>query len=225
MNYDIVIFDLDGTLIDTIGDIGAATNHALALHGFPVIKEEEFPALVGDGVRNLIKSAIPAELSKDDALVDSVLADFKSYYTAYIDVLTRPYPGIHELLRELSTGGLALAVASNKFQSAVEDLVRGFFPDIPWLSILGNKQGAPLKPDPAIVNQVLKDYCGLKKQANPKAIIVGDSTADIRMANSAGIPSIAVGWGYRSEAELSDADHFVRSVKELRELLFLLIGD
>ncbi len=219
MNYDVVIFDLDGTLIDSIRDIGAAANHALALHGFPLRKEEEFPGLVGHGVRNLMKNAIPAELSQDDKLVDAVLADFTDFYTSNIDVFTRPYPGMHELLRELSGTGLALAVASNKFQSAVEYLVRVLFPDLEWIAIMGNKRGAPLKPNPAIVSEILDAICRKKKVTDPKAIFVGDSPADIRTAHNAGIPCIGVSWGYRDASELSEADLLVHSAEELRKLL------
>ena len=218
MNYDVVIFDLDGTLIDSIRDIGAAANHALALHGFPLRKEEEFPGLVGHGVRNLMKNAIPAESRKMTHLSMPCSLIYRLLYI-HIDVFTRSYPGMHELLRELSAEGLALAVASNKFQSAVEHLIRVLFPDIEWIAIMGNKRGAPLKPNPAIVSEILDAFCRQKKVTDPKAIFVGDSPADIRTAHNAGITCIGVSWGYRDVSELSEADHLVHTVEELTKLL------
>ena len=110
-------------------------------------------------------------------------------------------------------------MASNKFQSAVEHLVRVLFPDIEWIAIMGNKRGAPLKPNPAIVSEILDAFCRQKKVTDPKAIFVGDSAADIRTAHNAGIPCIGVSWGYRDASELSEADRLVHTVEELTKLL------
>lgn len=169
--------------------------------------------MVGHGVRNLVKQALPE--AADEALVNAALADFKAYYTAHIDVHTRPYPGMQELLRDLHAAGVRMAVASNKFQSGTELLIHEFFPEIPFVAILGNREGYPLKPDPEIVGEVLR-AAGVPRE---QAILVGDSGTDMKTAENGGIAAIAVGWGYRP-MEASEKYRFAGSVAELRALLF-----
>ena len=149
MDNSLVIFDLDGTLIDTIGDLSAAVEHALSEGGFPGHSVEEYRAMVGHGIRNLVTRALPEGAS--DEVIELSLSRFLEYYTSHIDVLSRPYPGIQELLRDLSDAGVKLAVTSNKFQAGTETLIRRFFPDITFAKILGNAPGLPLKPDPEVV--------------------------------------------------------------------------
>lgn len=188
----LVLFDLDGTLLDTIRDLGAAVNHALCAKGYAQHDMDEFPAMVGRGIRNLVKRAMPEELRGDDKAVDECLSIFKEYYSAHIDVYTRPYEGMPELLSDLNAKGIKMAVVSNKFQEGAEKLVGEFFPEIPFVCILGNREGHPLKPDPAIVEEVL-NAAGMEKSA---AILVGDSIPDMQTAAGAGIGAIAVAWGY-----------------------------
>lgn len=189
----LVIFDLDGTLLDTIADLGEAVNHALAKRGLPLHTRDEYVRKVGHGVRNLVTISLPEELQSDEALIDECLADFKAWYTAHIDVYTHPYPGMQQLLRDLHSKGVKLAVASNKFQSGTEYLVDKFFGDVPFAAILGNREGFPLKPDPAIVEECLR-CAGVQRS---EAILVGDSLTDMKTAENGGIPGIAVSWGYR----------------------------
>ena len=192
MKYKVVLFDLDGTLLDTLEDLAAAVNHALSLHGFPLHTLGEYRLMVGHGVRNLVTQALPED-RREDALIDTCLAEFKAYYTAHIDVHTHPYPGMQELLRTLHGHGVKLAVASNKFQSGTEYLIRRFFGDIPFVAVLGNREGFPLKPDPEIVGEVLR-----RADADPDdAVLVGDSATDMKTAANGGIPFVAVTWGYR----------------------------
>lgn len=211
----LVLFDLDGTLIDTLEDLAEAVNHAMQLRGFPLHSLQEYRQMVGHGVRNLVKQALPADRQADEALLDAALADFKAWYTAHIDVHTRPYPGMQDLLRDLHAEGVLLAVASNKFQAGTEQLIREFFPDIPFVAILGNREGYPLKPDPEIVGEVLR----LSGISPSNAILVGDSGTDMQTALNGGIAAIAVGWGYRQMAA-SQQHRFAGSVTELRTLLF-----
>ena len=192
MKYKVVIFDLDGTLLDTLEDLGAAVNHALALKGFPPHTLEEYRLMVGHGVRNLVRQALPEE-EREDAVIDTCLAEFKAHYTAHIDVHTHPYPGMQDLLRTLHATGVRLAVASNKFQSGAEYLIRRFFGDVPFVAILGNREGFPLKPDPEIVGEVLR-RAGVDAT---DAVLVGDSATDMKTAANGGIAAIAVTWGYR----------------------------
>ena len=215
MAYNVVIFDLDGTLLDTLDDLGQAVNHALGKRGFPLHSRDEFKRMVGHGIRNLVKSALPAGFQEDDRLVDECLSDFKSYYTTHIDVHTRPFEGMPELLREMRGLGVAMAVASNKFQEGTQMLIREFFPDIPFICILGNREGFPLKPDPQIVGEVLR----LTGASRERAVLVGDSGTDMRTAQNGGIAGIAVGWGYRPMGATADYG-FAGSVTELRTLLF-----
>ena len=191
--YGTVIFDLDGTLLDTLQDLAAAVDHALEGRGFPLHTLQEYRSMVGHGVRNLVKNALPAEVRQDEALVDGCLADFTAYYTAHIDDRTRPYPGMAGLVEKLAGRGVRLAVASNKFQEGAEKLVAEFFPGIRFAAVLGNRPGCPLKPDPEIVNSVLR-VTGSEKGA---AVLVGDSPTDMKTAAAGGIAAIAVTWGYR----------------------------
>lgn len=234
----IVFWDLDGTLIDTLDDLGAAVNHALALRGLPHLGPDDFRKMVGHGVRNLVAQAVEKAASlaevapaagapedvRTDAYIDSALADFKEYYCANIDVFTRPYPGMPELLSELSKAGVKMAVVSNKFQEGTERLVKEFFPDVDFVAILGNRPGWPLKPSPEIVEDVLKRVDGGGEHiSRADAILVGDSPTDMRTAANGGIDAIAVTWGYSSQEELAEflspSTHFARSVEELRRLL------
>ena len=155
MKYKVVLFDLDGTLLDTLEDLATAVNYTLSLRGFPLHTLGEYRLMVGHGVRNLVALALPEDL-REDALIDTCLAEFKAYYTAHIDVHTHPFPGMQELLRTLHGQGVGLAVASNKFQSGTEYLIRRFFGDVPFVAVLGNREGFPLKPDPKIVGEVLR---------------------------------------------------------------------
>ena len=177
LKYKLVLFDLDGTLIDTLEDLAAAVNHALELRGYPLHSLEEYRRMVGHGVRNLVKQALPETIQESDAAVDEALADFKAYYTANIDVHTRPYPGMQDMVRDLDAAGVRMAVASNKFQSGTEQLVHEFFPGIPFVAILGNREGCPLKPDPEIVEEVLRSS-GIIDSLLERGINEGD-TVDI----------------------------------------------
>ena len=146
----LVIFDLDGTLLNTIADLGNAANHTLAELGLPQHTLDEYRLMVGNGMRKLIMRALPDDKAADDAFVDSTLARFLEYYAEHIDVYTTPYPGIPELISALSTGGYKLAVASNKIQAGAERLIAKFFPDIPFVAVMGNSPKYPLKPDAAV---------------------------------------------------------------------------
>lgn len=217
--YNLVLFDLDGTLLNTIPDLGNAVNHALGIRDLPLHGMDEYPAMVGHGIRNLVINALPESLRGKDDFVDEVLADFSSYYTAHIDDETRPYPGIPETISDLQDSGCALAVVSNKFQAGTVKLIKRFFPSINWLAVMGNMEGMPLKPDPAIVQMIFKSYASLNGDIIPKAVMVGDSSSDIRTGKNAGISTIAVTWGYRSASSLGEADIMAHNVEELRAAL------
>lgn len=215
----LVIFDLDGTLIDTIGDLGAAVEHALSKGGFPGHTIDEYRAMVGHGIRNLVTKALPADTGED--VIDVTLKDFVDYYTTHIDVFSRPYPGIPELLQDLTEDGFSLAVTSNKFQEGTETLIRRFFPSVPFVKILGNAPGLPLKPDPEVVRLAM-DAATTSGPASLRyvhPVLVGDSATDIRTAHNAGIPAIAVTWGFRPREDLLSAEALVDDVENLKKVI------
>lgn len=209
----LAIFDLDGTLIDTIEDLGTAVNHALGLRGLPQHSIAQYRDMVGHGIRQLVINALgPAA---GDPLTDEVLADFVDYYVAHIDVHTRPYPGMQQLLADLQKKGIRLSVASNKFQQGTEKLVREFFPDIHFVAVLGNSPELPLKPDAAVV-QLIMEKAGVSRE---ETVFVGDSATDMKTAANGGVRSIGVSWGFRPRTDLqeSGAMDIADSTEELFE--------
>lgn len=215
MKIKLVIFDLDGTLVDTIADLGMATNVALEAAGLPLRAPEEFRGMVGHGVRNLVKKAMPEPLQEDEALLERLLTHFLAYYTEHIDDRSHPYPGIPELLSELSAAGVQLAVASNKFQAGAEKLLGRMFPGIRFAAILGGRPGAPLKPDPAIVDEI-RSRVGVSRE---QTVLVGDSATDMATAANAGVEGIAVSWGFRPKEALRAASRIADTASQLRAML------
>lgn len=216
MRTDLVIFDLDGTLLDTIGDLAVACNAMLARRGLPEHTYADYCHFVGNGILRLVERALPEELRTPEYVADA-RADFVSYYTDHIDLHTKPYAGIPELLDELIRQGVRLAVASNKFQQGTEKLVRRFFPEVPFETVLGQRPDVPLKPDPAVVKEIL----GLTGVPRDRVLYVGDSGIDMQTAAAAGVRSAGVTWGFRSREELQQAGAGAL-VDRSEELLHLL---
>lgn len=214
MKWKLVIFDLDGTLLDTVRDLGEAVNYSLARKGFPIHDLDEYPSMVGNGIRNLVKSALPAEFQQDKELIRSRTRTFLSYYYKHIDKYTEPYSGMHALLRNLVDAGVKVAVASNKVESGAQELVSKFFPDINFVAVLGDA-GRPLKPDPDMIIRIM-DMAGVGKES---AVFVGDSPSDVKTAQNAGIAGIAVSWGYRPAEQLGGASAIVSNPDRLYEIL------
>lgn len=198
----LIIFDLDGTLLNTIADLGEACNHALRLHSFAERKADEYPHLVGNGVNKLIERALP-EGHKDMETVLQLKTDFVAYYNEHNCVHTRPYPGIPELLEQLKEQGVLLAIASNKYHEATKALAEHYFGGIFDL-VLGERPGVERKPDPQIVEDI---FSGLGAAAISKAetLYVGDSDVDMQTAHNAGITSIGCTWGFCTREKLLDS--------------------
>ena len=213
MNPKLVIFDLDGTLLDTIDDLKEAVNHAMGLRGFPTFTRNEVMAMVGHGARNLMRQALP-DGHKDDDMVDAAYNDFRAYYITHIDIHTKPFAGIQDLLAKLHQEDVLLAVASNKFQEGTEHLIKEFFPEIPFVVVLGGRPGFPLKPDPEIVGEVLRK-AGVEKE---DAVMIGDSPTDMETAVNGGVMGIAVNWGYRNMSSVKNL-LVANSVEELKQIL------
>lgn len=218
MRYDLVIFDLDGTLLNTIGDLAASVDYVMRSRNLPEHSDAEYRQMVGGGIKRLVERALPASLATNEAYVEECVAQFRRYYVENIDRHTHPYEGMPALLHRLQRCGVKVAVASNKFQHGTERLVAKFFSDIEFVAIEGNREGAPLKPDP----QIVKNIMAIADVPAERTIMVGDSGIDIRTATAAGIASVGVAWGFRFAEELYDAGatKVASTISELEELLF-----
>lgn len=197
MKYQSVIFDLDGTLLNTIADLGNAVNQALVRMGLPTWSLEDYRWKVGNGVMKLFERSLPEDM-RTPAYINKVKELFTPYYEAHGRDETRPYAGIPELLESLTAAGVHVAVASNKYDAAVKKLIPFYFPQTPWSAVCGNREGQPVKPDPAIVNNIMAEG-GMTRETT---LYVGDSNVDIRTAHNAGIAACGVTWGFRPRAEL-----------------------
>lgn len=194
----LVIFDLDGTLLNTIADLVVAVNQALEGCGYPTQPAEAIRTMVGDGVMKLIERAMPEEERTAENLA-RMRALFLPFYELHNADLSRPYDGIHELLGELHKRGVAMAVASNKYHAATCKLIPHYFPAIPFEPIFGQREGVPAKPHPQIVEDILQST-GVARE---EVLYVGDTSVDMLTAKSAGVDCVAVAWGFRPEAELA----------------------
>lgn len=212
----LVIFDLDGTLLNTIMDLGASCNEVLRRHDLPTYKLEEYESFVGNGVMRLVERIIPEKL-RTESFVKELRGEFLEYYYENIYTHTTIYPNVLELLKELQRQDIALAVASNKFQNGTRRLVSHFFPMIKFASVLGQRPNTPLKPDP----QILRDIMNITSYSPDSILYVGDSGIDMETAKAAGIESVGVTWGFRTREELaqSGANHIVDSAREILELI------
>lgn len=213
----LIIFDLDGTLLNTIDDLGHACNHALTQSGFPTHAIEEYPALVGNGVKNLIRRSLP-ENERTEENVERVYTAFIPYYDAHNADYTRPYEGIMELLQTLKKRGHTLAVASNKYQAATEKIVNQLFPGI-FEVVLGEREGIARKPDPQIVYDIFQ-----ATRTTPNALAtlyVGDSLVDMETAKNANVPFVACSWGFVSREALMNANatHIIDYPTELMQFI------
>ncbi len=202
-----IIFDLDGTLLNTIDDLGYACNYALEQTGYPTYPIEAYPAKVGNGINNLIRRALPED-ERTEENIQRVRAHFVPYYDAHNCDYTHPYEGIPELLAALKAHGHHLAVASNKYQAATEKIVNHFFPGM-FDVILGEREGVERKPNPQIVFDILDRLCLTENvPALPdrtQTLYVGDSLVDYETAKNANVPFVACSWGFVPREKLVEA--------------------
>ena len=213
----LIIFDLDGTLINTIDDLGQACNHALSACGYPTHKIEDYPRLVGNGINKLIERALPEEY-RNEATVLRLREYFVPYYDAHNCDLTRPYDGIPALLQALKAQGYVLAVASNKYQAATEKIVAQLFPDT-FDVVLGEREGVARKPDPQIVYDIWSD--GSDKSDGSETLYIGDSLVDAETAQAAGVKLVLCTWGFCTEEQLATAnpDYMVHHPAEILPII------
>lgn len=212
----LLIFDLDGTLLNTIGGIGSACNEMLAYFDLPTWELFDYERFVGDGSRMLIKRALPAEKAADENFVDSARDVYLKYYRANLARETRPYEGMTELLEELQRRGITLAVASNKFDDGAKFLVPHFYPDIRWAAVEGQKPGGPLKPEPGIIDDAIRNS-GAAGLARDQILYIGDCEVDIQSAERSGLDYVLCTWGFRRcvALEAAGAKTLIDNPKEL----------
>ena len=196
---DAVIFDLDGTLVDTLGDIAAATNHVLVGEGYPVHAIEAYRDFVGEGVRRLIEQALPmSRAGHSEALVARTLALFQHRYQANLVVKTAPYDGIRILLSRLEARAIPIAVLSNKPHALTQQVVRELFPKTAFEVVYGQRQGISRKPDPVAALEIA-ELLGIPPA---RCAFVGDTIVDVETAVAAAMIPIGVSWGYQKPARL-----------------------
>lgn len=217
MSYDTVIFDLDGTLLDTLQDLADSTNYALSACALPPRTSEEIRSFVGNGVGLLIARAVPE--GTPDEIRGRCLELFRAHYLLNMENKTAPYPGVVELLGRLGREGYKLAIVSNKLDSAVKGLAQSHFDGLAPVAI-GERPGVKRKPAPDMVRLALDELGSSADQA----VYVGDSDVDLETARNAGLPCVSVSWGFRDQAFLLEhgATHLAHSTEELYRTLHAL---
>lgn len=213
--YRTVIFDLDGTLLNSIGDLAAAANYVCRQNRWPEHTEEEIMGMVGHGIPNLVRQFSPAD-ARSTLMVLNTTSQFNQYYGCHNMELTRPYEGIAELLQQLKAAGAQLAVCSNKADNFSRAIVEHYYPGVFDL-VRGNLNGMPVKPDPTVVREIMRDL----DASYLSAMMVGDSSVDIQTGHNAGIKACGVTWGFRSRENLVEAaaDAIADTPAELGKLL------
>jgi len=214
--FDAYLFDLDGTLVDSLADLATSMNHVLRERGLPDHPEDAYRRFVGDGVTALVERALPREHAEDAARVAETEADFRRWYGDHMLDRTAPYPGVRDLVSRLVAGGIPCGVLSNKPHDATEWLVDRLFPGVGLAPVFGAREGVPRKPDPGAA---LEAMAVLGAPAERTAF-VGDSGTDMATARNAGMVPVGVAWGFRTEQELvrAGARWVCRDVGELEGL-------
>lgn len=218
MSFTHVIFDLDGTVLNTIDDLAAAGNHTCEVHGWPTFSVDEYKRKVGNGMLKLVERFMPEGLAQSDPeLFEQVLAEFRAYYAKHSNDTTAPYPGIIEMLQTLNDHGVCLALLTNKDHTSAAPLIAQHFKDTCFSVVQGRIPEFPAKPDPAITTYVMEQI-----GATPQSTLyVGDSNVDILTGHNVNIKSCGVLWGFRSYTELKQAgaDYIASTPEELTNIV------
>lgn len=213
----IAIFDLDGTLLNSLRDLAESTNFALKKLGYKTHQIDEYKYFVGNGINKLFERALP-ENSRNEDNINDVRNIFIKYYNTHNTDYTCPYKGIPEMLYTLQQQNIKLAVASNKYQAATEELVKHYFPNIRFSAVLGQREGFPTKPDPSIIYEILE----MADCDKSDCIYIGDSDVDMQTGVNAKVCFCGVSWGFRPVEELKkySPDHIVNSSEEILKIIF-----
>ena len=210
MAYKAAIFDMDGTILDTLADICGSVNASLRREGFPERTMEEVRSFVGNGAKKLVERAVPA--GTDAETTRRVLDFYRPYYEAHAQIRTAPYPGVPEAMETLRAAGVKLAVVSNKPHAATAKLAARYYPGV-FDAVLGARDGTAVKPAPDLLNEAM-EALGVRPE---ETVYIGDSDVDVVTAENAGTDGIAVAWGFREETFLRErgAARIVRDAAEL----------
>lgn len=215
MKYKLAVFDMDGTILNTIDDLEASLNYVLKKSGYPERTHEEVLSFVGDGLRTLIERGVPT--GTDSETIDKVLVEFKKYYAVHCTDRTRPYNGVIDLLKNLRGRGCLTAVVSNKADDAVRELCKKYFDGL-FDYAVGERSGISRKPAPDSVNEVLSKL----DVSREEAVYIGDSEIDIKTAANSGMDAIIVEWGFREKDFLIEkgAKIIVSTANEIEKIIF-----
>ena len=218
--FSYVIFDLDGTLLNTIDDLADTGNHVCELHGWPVYPVEAYKRMVGNGIPKLVERFAPA--GTDQAVLDQAFQEFMAWYDLHKEDKTAPYPGMEETARRLKEAGVSIAVLSNKADQMAGPVVEHYYPGV-FPVVQGALPSLPHKPDPTLLHKLME-----RMGAQPQdTLFVGDSNVDIQTAKNGGLKSCGVLWGFRSRQELEaeGADFLASTPRELEELVLGSAGE
>lgn len=218
MKYKLVIFDMDGTILNTLDDLADAGNYICRQHGYQTHSLEEYKYFVGNGIPKLVERFLPSDVSKED--YDICLREYIEYYGKHAFDKTSPYDGIPELLLKLRDVGIKIAVNTNKVESAAKDLCSRFFPGL-FDFVSGGGIDIIPKPAPDGVYKILKEAGISKKDAEKTVVFVGDSDVDIQTGKNASIDSIGVAWGFRGQPFLKE--HGAEKIAETTDELYKMI--
>lgn len=215
MKYKAVIWDLDGTLLNTLEDLMNSVNYGLSAHGMPHITLEQTRRYVGNGVAKLVERAVPHGTDKETT--EDVLKDFKTHYSVHSMDKTKPYKGMVELMTKLKNDGYSMAIVSNKLKEAVEELAEIYFPGLVDVA-MGDTPDIPKKPEPDMIFKALE----LLNVGKDEAVFIGDSEVDVATGINSGMDMITVLWGFRDMEELkkAGAEVFAKNAVELEKILY-----
>ena len=213
MKYQAAIFDMDGTLIDSLEDLTDSVNEAMAHYGFKSHTLEECRYFVGNGARKLIERSIPKDKASYSDFVSEVLEYYNGCYKRHLTNKTHPYDGILDMLKRLQEKNISLGVCTNKQQFAADEIISAMFPDNMFGAVIGDQKGLPRKPDPAKVLKIAAQF----KIKPERVAYFGDTSVDMETAHNAGFLSIGVTWGFRPKSELieSGAEIIINHPSEL----------
>ena len=215
----LAIFDLDGTLLNTLSDLAAATNYALEQLNYPTHDTDAYRYFVGNGINKLFERALPKEERNQENIL-KVRALFVPYYDIHNADLSVPYPHILSVLDTLQRQGIKLAVASNKYDQATKKLIKQYFPTISFIAVFGQREAVPTKPNPAVVHEIIQ-LAGVRKE---EVVYIGDSGVDMQTGMNADVCTVGVSWGFRPRTEL-EALHPSFIADNCQELLQYLISE
>lgn len=214
--YKLIIFDLDGTLLDTVDDITNSVNFALNQFNYPTHSRADIRSFIGNGLTKLIERSLPVDQRNSD-YISMVRHEFMKHYALHSETLTKPYDGINELLENLQNKGYKLAIASNKVHIATQNLAKKYFGSIHFCDVFGQRDGKPAKPHPDILNEIIL-HSGISKS---EVLYVGDSGVDAVTAQNANVDFVGVLWGFRPKRELEEhgASCFISQADELLQII------